>query len=156
MLKQIQNAYGILQHFKDIEDIEDKSWGGDRGDPPDKEDPTTRAFIDGLINIISEIRKGVGKTDAETEVKNANKLVVEVEKLTQGKIISNDTTTAEIVVERLKDKSGDSAQFETFLCCLLMADDSLTTKEETKKETKKGDVFSGVFKVKLRFLILWI
>jgi hypothetical protein len=156
MLKQIQNAYGILKHFKEIEDkSKDKSWGGDL---PDKEDPPTRAFIDGLINIISIIRyppKGKrGDKDAKKEVENANELVKKVEKLTNEKIISEDRrkTTAGIVVERLKDKSGDPAQFETFLCCLLMADDSLATKEETKK----GDVFSGVFKVKLRFLILWI
>ncbi|EFX78173.1 hypothetical protein DAPPUDRAFT_246549 [Daphnia pulex] len=136
-----QDGYGILQRFKEIEnDI----WGGD---PPDKEDPM-RVFIDGLINIISEIREGIGKKDAEAEVKNANKLVVEVEKLTQGKMISKEIsrkTTAEIV-EGLEKKSEEISEtktpgklnvFETFFCCLLMAD---------SLEKNEGDVFSGVFK----------
>ncbi len=140
MLKQIQNEYGILQRFKDIEvDI----W---RDDPSDKEGP--RAFIDGLINIISKIRyppKGMGEKDAETEVQNANLLVEKVKEWTEGITISKDSrkTTAEIV-EGLKNKLGDPDKFETFLCCLLMSDFYPLT---------KGDVFSGVFKVKLRFTI---
>jgi hypothetical protein len=152
MLKQIQNEYDILQHFKEIED---KSW---KDDPPDKEDPT-RVFIDGLINIISKIRyppKGIGKKDAEKEVENANELVEKVEELTKEKIISEDSskTTAEIVEGRNgRETKGptaetvvetrDSAQFKIFLCCLLMAD---------FYPLPKGDVFSGVFKVKLRFM----
>jgi hypothetical protein len=146
MLKQIQNHYVILEYFKMIED---EIW---EDDPPDSE---TRTVIDKLINIISEIRyppnrirENYSLKDAHKEIENANQLVKEVGKLTQGqvqgKIISNDTTTVKTVVKRLKKKSGDSAQFETFLCCLLMAD-SLTK--------NKGDVFSGVFKVKLHFMI---
>lgn len=83
---------------------------------------------------------------------------MEVEKLTQGKMISKEIsrkTTAEIV-EGLEKKSEEISEtktpgklnvFKTFLCCLLMAD---------SLETNEGDVFSGVFKVKLRFIILWI
>ncbi len=135
MLKQIQNEYGILQRFKEIEDV---IW---RDDSSDKKDP--RAFIDGLINIISKIRyppKGKGEKDAKTEVQNANLLVKKVEEWTKGKTISKDSrkTTADIV-EGLKKKSGGPAKFKTFLCCLLMSD--------------FYGVFSGVFKVKLRFTI---
>jgi hypothetical protein len=72
---------------------------------------------------------------------------VEVEKLTERKMISKDSrkTNAKIV-KGLKKKSGERTYvIEKFLCCLLMADDSL--------ETKEGEVFSGVFKVKLRSII---
>jgi hypothetical protein len=54
------------------------------------------------------------KEDAKTEVKNANQLIEEVEELTKEIIISEEIsrkTTAEIVVERLKNKSLNSKRF---------------------------------------------